>query len=129
MDQYLWIAGMLCVLLGLAHSFLGEFLIFKKKKKPGKFIPTIANTPSEESHLRIIWATWHLTSIFGGCMGVILVRIATTQNQGSTELISFITVSTAIAMLCASFLVGIATKGKHPGWVILLIIGFLVFLN
>ncbi|WP_136482854.1 hypothetical protein [Cognatitamlana onchidii] len=129
MNQYLWTAGILCLLLGLTHSILGEVLIFKNKKEGKNIIPTIVIPKLKERHLRILWATWHLTSFFGWCMGVILIKIATIQTQVHTELVQFILTSIALTMLCSSLLVFIATKGKHLGWAILLIIGILTLLE
>ncbi len=47
----------------------------------------------------------------------------------TNELFQFILTSTTITMFCASLLVFITTKGKHLGWVILLIIGILTILE
>ncbi|MBC3757860.1 hypothetical protein H7U19_05550 [Hyunsoonleella sp. SJ7] len=123
MNQYLFIAGTLCLILGLVHSILGEFLIFKNLKKSNKIIPTIATSKLKERHLRIIWATWHLTSLFGWCIGVLLIKIGTMQTEISVGMTQFMIACITITMLSASFLVFIATKGKHLGWIVLLIIG------
>ncbi|MFD2725410.1 hypothetical protein [Hyunsoonleella rubra] len=123
MNQYLFIAGTLYFILGLVHSILGEILIFKNLKKSNKIIPTIVTSKLKERHLRIIWATWHLTSLFGWCIGVLLIKIGTRQTEMSADMMQFIITCIAITMLCASFLVFISTKGKHLGWIVLLIIG------
>ena len=129
MNQYLWVAGLLCFILGLVHSILGEVLIFRNLRKSKKIIPTITKSKLKERHLRIIWATWHLTSLFGWCIGAILLEVATKYNIQTNELLQFILTSTTITMLCSSLLVFIATKGKHLGWAILLIIGILTLLE
>ncbi|WP_242205484.1 hypothetical protein [Aestuariivivens insulae] len=125
MNQYLWIAGVLCFLLGLVHSILGEILIFRNKKKHNKIVPTIVTSKLKERQLRIIWATWYLTPFFGGSIGVMLIKIGTKQAEMSAYLMQSIITAITITMLSASFLVFIATKGKHLGWVILLVIGIL----
>lgn len=129
MNQYLWVAGLICFILGLVHSILGEVLIFRNLRKSKKIIPTITKSKLKERHLRIIWATWHLTSLFGGCIGAILLEVATKYNIQTNELLQFILTSTTITMFCSSLLVFIATKGKHLGWAILLIIGILTLLE
>jgi hypothetical protein len=90
---------------------------------------TLVSNSLKERHLRIIWATWHLASIFGFCIGTLLIKIALDQNLVSTELLKFITISISVSMLCSSILVFTGTKGKHPGWIILLGIGILTFLS
>lgn len=129
MNQYLWVAGLLCFILGLVHSILGEVLIFRNLRKSKKIIPTIVTSKLKERHLRIIWATWHLTSLFGWYIGAILLKMETKYNIQANELFQFILTSTKITMLCSSLLVFIATKGKHLGWAILLIIGILTLLE
>ncbi|NMH89664.1 hypothetical protein [Flavivirga algicola] len=129
MNKYLLIAGTLCLVLGLFHLILGEILIFKNKKEHKKIIPTIVTCCIKERHLRIIWVSWYLVSVFGWCIGVLLIKIGTMQTEWRADLMQFIMTSITITMLCSSLLVFIATKGKHLGWVVLLIIGILTLLG
>lgn len=129
MNYYLLTAAVLCFLLGVIHSFLGEFLIFKDKRKKGAFIPSQVNQDLKERHLRILWATWHLASVFGWCIGAILMKIAMDPNTLGLEITSFIISSSLYAMIFSSFLVFIGTKGKHPGWVVLAAIGVLLWIG
>ena len=129
MNVYLITSGILCFILGVLHSILGELLIFVRKRKTNKLMSTLVSNSLKERHLRIIWATWHLASIFGFCIGTLLIKIALDQNLVSTELLKFITISISVSMLCSSILVFTGTKGKHPGWIILLGIGILTFLS
>jgi len=77
-------------------------------------------------HLRIIWSTWHLLSFFGWGIAAILVKLSLTTEILNSELIRFILNSCIITMIASSLLVLIGTKGKHPGWIVLLIIGILL---
>jgi di/tricarboxylate transporter len=129
MNIYILIAGILCIILGLVHSILGEFLIFKNKRKIGNLVPTKANKELPERHLRIIWATWHLSTFFGWCIGALLIKIALNQNKFDSELIGFMINSTIITMFSAALLVLLVTKGKHPGWIVLLLIVALLILG
>lgn len=129
MNNYLLVAGILCSFLGIFHSILGEVLIFRNKSKRKKKVSRIITSCLKERHLRIIRATWHLTSFFGWCIGVILIKIETKQTEMSNDLMQFIIISVTITMFCSSFLVLITTKGKHPGWAVLLIIGILTLLD
>lgn len=112
MNVYIFVAGILCFLLGIVHSVLGEYLIFKDKRNKGKLVPSKESPALKERHLRILWATWHLTSLFGWCIGAILIRISQKQNLESH---GFMLQSITYTMFLTSLLVLIGTKGKHPG--------------
>jgi hypothetical protein len=128
MNYYLLSAGLLCFILGILHSVLGEILIFKTKKTGKNIIPTIVTSYLKERHLRIIWASWHLVSFFGWCIGGLLIKIAIQPNELSNDLKHFIICLTSFSMFCAALLVGISTKGKHLGWIVLVTIGILSLL-
>ena len=129
MNIYFFIAGILCLILGIVHSILGEYLIFNSKRSAGSLVPTIVNTELKERHLRIIWATWHLSSFFGWCIGAFLIKISLEQNMFDSEFTNFMINSTSIVMIASCLLVLIGTKGKHPGWIVLLIIGILLLIG
>lgn len=120
MNGYLFASGVLCLALGLVHSVLGEVLIFWKGSDPNNLKPVGTKPNIIERHFRIIWATWHLATLFGWGMGAVLIKIATTEGKVNMELTDFIIVLIAISMLFSSFLVFIGTKGRHPGWIVLL---------
>ncbi len=126
MNTYLFIAGTMCFLLGITHSVLGEYLIFNSKRIKGKLVPSKKSEELKERHLRILWATWHLASVFGWCIGAILIRISILENPRDTELINFILQLIMYTMALTSLLVLIGTKGKHPGWIVLLLIGIIL---
>ncbi len=73
-----------------------------------------------EGHLRIIWATWHLASFCGWCIGAFLVKISLEQGDLDSEFIDFIIHSAMYTMVSSSFLVLVGTKGRHSGWITLL---------
>ena len=129
MNTYFLMAGILSLILGFVHSILGEYLIFRDKRDNGNLVPTKVNKDFKEQHLRIIWATWHLSSFFGWCIGAFLIKISVTQGILNAESISFLIYSILIAMVASSLLVLIATKGKHPGWIVLLLIGILLMVG
>ena len=126
MNPYFFLAAILCFLLGIVHSFLGEYLIFNKKRNKGSIVPSKGSAELNERHLRILWATWHLSSIFGWCLGAILIKISLEQNL---EHYDFILQSITYGMFLTSLLVLIGTKGKHPGWIALVLIGILLILG
>jgi len=115
-------AGLLSILVGLVHSVLGEFLVFKTLRE-GSLVPTSPAPPLRQRNIRILWATWHLASIFGFAVGAILIHLA---MQAQTPF--FIIQSIAVSMFVSSVLVFYATKAKHPGWVGLLAVAVLCWL-
>lgn len=129
MNTYFLCAGILCFLLGLIHSILGEVLIFKSKRHQGSIVPAKKSPELKEAHLRIIWATWHLASVFGWCIGAILVKISITSVGLDPMFSTMIVPSMYFAMVAGGLLVLIGTKGKHPGWIILLVIGILLLIG
>ena len=101
-------------------------MIFRRMRSKS-FIPTNGGRVIGEGHVRIIWASWHVLTVFGWLIGAALVWLAAMpvqlQNQGT--LLTVI----AAAMLVNSALVFIATKGRHPGWVGLLAVAALTWLG
>lgn len=123
MNTLLFAAGVLSIVVGLIHSILGELLIFKKLRE-GSFVPTMAREPLRERNVRILWATWHLASIFGWAIGAILIKLAGLDLTVSESIIQYI----AFSMFVAGVLVLVATKAKHPGWVGLCTVAILCWL-
>jgi len=111
LDLLLISAGLLSITVGLIHSILGELLIFKKLRN-NSLIPNVSLPPLREKNIRIIWATWHLATVFGFAMGAILMKLAIMSTSSP-----FIIQSIALSMCVASALVFYATKARHPGWV------------
>ncbi|GEM44412.1 hypothetical protein [Deinococcus cellulosilyticus] len=121
MQPHLLIAAILMVLIGAIHSVLGEILIFQRLRKNG-WIPTEGAPILKESHVRILWATWHLGSVFGWGMACLLFQMAHQPSETGTE--GVIALSSALAGL----LVLVGTHGRHPGWVGLLAVALLIWL-
>ncbi|WP_420601861.1 hypothetical protein [Flagellimonas sp.] len=129
MNTYFLVAGILCILLGLVHSIFGEILIFNSKRNKGSIVPTKKNPGLRTRHLRIIWANWHLSSVFGWCLGAILIKIALSHSNLNQEFVVMIIQTIIFTMFIGSLLVLIGTKGKHPGWIVLFLIGILLVIG
>jgi len=114
LNYYLGAAGILCVLLGIAHSIMGEIIIFRKRKIDG----TLIRIP----YRRIIRSSWHIVSLLGFALGAIIFE--------KSELLRFNSLNVAaLLVLLSGILVLFLTKGKHPAWIILGMISVLIFLN
>jgi hypothetical protein len=125
MQALFFAAGSLALITGIIHSVLGEILIFRHLRNGG-LVPTMDAPPLRERNIRILWATWHLGSVFGWAFAGILFRLAVAPHDSS--LIAFVLSSIVSANLGASLLVLIGTKGRHPGWVALLAVAVLTWL-
>ena len=125
MQNYLLAAGLLMILIGVAHSVIGEILIFRQLRG-GTIVPLLAPQPLRERHLRILWASWHLGSVLGFGFAGMLIVLAMSPDLPSHA--SFVRI-VAIATLASSALVLYATKGRHPGWLGLLVAAGLAWLG
>ena len=116
-------AGVIALITGVVHSVLGEILIFRQLRSGG-LVPIMAAPPLRERNIRIIWATWHLASVFSWAFAGILLRLAIAPYDSPSALI----VSAVVfANLAGSLLVLIGTKGQHPGWIALLLVAILTW--
>lgn len=122
MNYFLLSSGFLSITVGIVHSILGEFLIFKNLRN-GSLVPSVPAEPLKERHIHILWATWHLASVFGFAVGAMLVQLAAVP-----EYPTFVVHLIAFSMLAGSALVFYATKAKHPGWIGLLGVALLCWL-
>ena len=125
MNLLLFLAGIIAILIGLVHSILGEVLVFSPLRQ-GSLVPTRRQPPLRGSHLRIIWATWHVVTVFGFGFAAILLSASLTADLATTAPLALDAI--ALAMLGGSVLVAVATTGRHPGWIGLLAIAVLTWL-
>ena len=126
MNWYFVIAAALAFLVGLVHSVLGERLIFGRLRQDG-FVPTNGGKLLAERDVRILWASWHVLTVFGWCIASILLWLSLPSS--STSSAWFIEQAVIIAMLAGSALVFIGTKARHPGWAGLLAVAVFVWLG
>lgn len=123
MQNFYLVAGVITALTGVIHSVFGERLIFRHLRD-GRLVPAFGAPPLRERHIRIIWATWHLASVFGWAAAGILIRLAFAPAPPA----SFVAVAIAFAYFGGAILVLVGTKGRHPGWVALLAVALLTWL-
>ena len=116
-------AGAIALITGMAHSALGEILIFRHLRSGG-LVPTLGAPPLRARNIRIIWATWHLASVFGWAFAGILLRLAVAPHDSPRALM---VAAVVFAHLAGSLLVLIGTKGQHPGWIALLLVAVLTW--
>ena len=120
MNPYFAVAGALAFLVGLIHSLLGEIMIFRKT------IGSPASVALERRYRGILRATWHAVPVFGWGFGAILLWF---PSYSSRVDVAFVEDTMALSFLAASLLTLYFTKGRHPGWIALLVIAVLVWLG
>lgn len=126
MPSYLFLAGLLAIVVGVIHSVLGEIMIFKRMRVSG-IIPTDGRPLLRESHVRILWATWHIVTLFGFGIAAILFHMSSDSTASLSQ--PYILNAIAVSMLTSAALVLVATKAKHPGWIGLLVVAILCWLS
>ena len=115
------VAAVLLVLLGLAHSYLGErYILVRLFRRSG--LPKLFG--SETFTRRTLRFAWHLTTVawFGFAALLLVLRsspAASVRAQGQV-----LTVTFALSGLVA--LVG--SRGRHPSWIVFLVVAGLVWL-
>jgi hypothetical protein len=119
-------AGILMVVIGLVHSVLGERLIFRRMRAGGR-IPTNGGSLLREGHVRILWATWHLATALALGMAALLVWCAGPAAAPLAR--SAVPPVIGLAAFAGALLVLVGTKGRHPGWIGLLIAAVLTALG
>ena len=115
-------AGFIAIATGVAHSFLGERLIFRHLRT-SSLVPSLPAPPLRSRHIRILWATWHLASVFGWTLAVFLLQLAFEPHTGVSA--RSVLGASAVAYLAGSILVLVGTRGRHPGWIALAAVGIL----
>jgi hypothetical protein len=97
-------------------------LIFQHLRE-STLIPSLPAPPLKVRNVRILWATWHITSVLGWAFAGLLWQLA---NNPSGELSASVVLGTAAAAFLASaVLVFVGTRARHPGWVALGAVGVL----
>lgn len=115
------ISAILCFLLCLAHTYLGErYILIRLFRRDG--LPRLFGSDFfTKGTLRFCW---HLMSVFGVGLSAVLWILATQEIETAR--------SDILRVLAISFLVGGAlplyfTKGKHLSWIALWVISGFIF--
>ena len=124
MQSLFVVAGVLALITGVVHSVLGEKLIFRHLRNGG-LVPAMGAPPLRERNIRIIWAIWHLASVFGWAFAGVLIWLGLAPPNQSLQVL--VVSAAVLAYLGGSMLVLIGTKGRHPGWIALLLVAALTW--
>ena len=122
MQPLLTTAAVLAIATGVVHSLLGERLIFRHLRR-SSLVPSLPAPPLQARNVRILWATWHLASVFAWALAGLLWQLA--REPGADLSARLVLSASAAAFVVGSLLVLVGTRGRHPGWVALGAIGVL----
>ena len=107
-------AALLTVSVGTIHSVLGELLIFAPLRR-ATLAPLATPATIPRGHMGILWASWHLATVFGLAQAGLLAWLALRpQPRADSVLLGGLV---AVAMGLGSGFVCLATAGRHPGWI------------
>jgi hypothetical protein len=121
MNYLFALAGCLALVVGLAHSVLGELLLLRRLSEDS--FPALAG--SKAFARRTMRLTWHLPTVFGWGFAAILLRLSLPSSPGSH--LAFVEGAAAFSFVAAALVALFVSRGKHPGWVGLLGVAILIF--
>jgi len=120
MNTLLLTSGFLALLLGIVHSVLGEKLIFKRLRTIDLTLSS-GDQAISPRHLNTLWSTWHLVTLFGFGLGATLLVLSSIPSDP----IDLVSKAISITFLVSTVFWVVGTKGKHPAWLIFLVIAVL----
>lgn len=126
MNTYLAAASLLAFFVGTAHSVMGEAMIFSRMRQR-RLAPTQGSPMLGRAHVRILWASWHVATVFGWLAAAKLMFLA--ARPVPPDLRQVLLLAIGVAMFVASLLVLFGTRGRHPGWVAMLLVATLILLG
>jgi hypothetical protein len=116
----LQLSALLIILLGVAHSILGErYILVRLFRRPD--LPKLFGSP--EFTIQTLRFAWHITTVAWFGLGTLL--LAASRGQLDSQLALQIIGCTAMA---SGVLPLLFTRGKHLSWLILFAIGGLALL-
>ena len=115
MPELLYLAALLAVALGLAHSILGERYILMRLFRRDN-LPTLwGGTAFTTGTLRFVW---HETTVALLGFAVLLIQL----GQGGLTAVACAQ-TLGWTLIAAGLLPLVLTRGRHPSWIALFIIG------
>ncbi|MCK4792408.1 MAG: hypothetical protein KAV87_52245 [Desulfobacteraceae bacterium] len=123
MDLLLIIGATLAVLIGAAHSYLGEQYILIRLFRRSDLPQLFGSDTFTKQTLRF---AWHLTMIaWIGLASVVLIGVVVP----SSEQLSAILKAISITFFISSVVTLAASKGRHFAWIVFLSISVLVWIG
>lgn len=116
----LQLAALLILLLGLAHSILGERYILVRLLRRSD-LPKIFG--SSEFTIQTLRFAWHITTVAWFGLGALLLAAIDGQldSQSAIQIIGYTAIASGVLPL-------VFTRGKHLSWLVLFAIGGLALM-
>jgi len=119
----LLIAGLLSVMIGLAHSVLGERLLLGPLFRHGDLPKLLGSGSFARRTLRF---AWHLTTVLLAAIGAIVMALSTASLDPQAMWILRVL---AVTFAACSLVSLIGARAKHFSWWVFLIIAALLWLG
>lgn len=114
------LAAILCVLIGIVHSYLGERFILTRLFRRGSIPHLFGSDHFTKGTLRFVW---HITTFLCWGFGYLLWQIST-----GNENLRGVTLNTISVVFLVSGLFAFGfTKGKHLSWIVLWVIAGIAY--
>lgn len=126
MNAWLVAAAALVFAIGLAHSWLGELMIFRQLRRGG-IVPSGGDPVLRAFQTRILWASWHLVTLMGWAFTALLLWLARPAAQAASG--GVVEGGIAAALAAGAGLVLWSNRGRHPAWIALGVAAVLVWLG
>ena len=123
MNLALTTAAALSILIGIAHSVLGEKLLLGPLFRHGDLPRLLGSTTFARNVLRF---TWHLTTVLAIGIGVVIWHLASEPLDPS---VVWILRALSITFGASTLVSLIGARGKHFSWWVFLIITILLWVG
>jgi hypothetical protein len=123
MNPFLLSGGVLSILIGMAHSILGEKLVLGPLFRRGSVPKLLGSTTFAHRTLRF---TWHLTTVLLAGIGAVAVVLSYTELD--PQAVWFLRIFAAI-FGASSLLSLIGARGRHFSWWVFLLIAVLLWIG
>lgn len=123
MNFYFATAAVLALAIGVVHSWLGERYIlmrlFRRQNIPQLF-------GSDDFTKRTLRFAWHLTTVAWFGAAALLLILGSSRLDASARLLSKVIAATFLASAVVAL---VGSRGRHPSWVVFLLIAGLVWMG
>jgi len=126
MNPWLVGAAALVFVIGLAHSWLGERMVFRHLRTGG-LVPDGGQPGLRAYQTRILWASWHVVTALAWALAVVLLWLAQPAVRAASGGVVETAIATALAI--SGGLVLLSNRGRHPAWIALLAAAALVLMS
>lgn len=119
MSPWLIVAAALAIVVGAAHSYLGERYILTRLFRRGGLPPIFGSDVFTQRTLRF---AWHITTVAWWGMAASLWALGHGSVRGALQLL-------AATFLASAVVTAVGSRGRHLAWVVFLAITAAIWLG